>query len=504
MSIDFVLQQRMRVRHERSKPRVLLIAALGAVLLSLPRASSAQVPSEAASAPSVTSTSPGAPGEHSVAPSAASEPAAAPEPAAAEPEPSAAPAPANAAAAAPGAAPDAVEEQQTAELLAALTAQAAAPSIDTSTPMIRFYGFMDVGLQRVWGGLFEVGLGQSDALNFVLGNVNLYMDVTPAPAWRGLAEVRFTTFPNGAESLDPATGQTTLHNTNIYDYTAPSGGYLNVAWGSLILERAHIDWMPLDAFNVRVGYFLTPYGIWNVDHGSPTRIMLLAPMASSYGFMPERQTGLDFFGLFQVARLDLGYHVYVSNGRTPSVDFTDDKAIGARVYLQGRRPVAFQLGGSFYYGTGQEVAKSIGQTNGMLGIVRTTTVAYSEWVAGGDLSLDVGALRARMEGTVNQTIYEEGKRPPYGGALRANFTAVNVYGLLAYQLPWLGMEPAMFAEWSHIPTPGVEDEWLGIGVGLNFYVTPNVVLRTQFAHAQDLQGGGLNAEMFGSRLIISY
>ena len=50
-----------------------------------------------------------------------------------------------------------------------------------------------------------------------------------------------------------------------------------VSWGSIILERAYIQWSKLDWLGVRVGQFLTPYGIWNVDHGTPTLITMFRP-----------------------------------------------------------------------------------------------------------------------------------------------------------------------------------------------------------------------------------
>jgi hypothetical protein len=140
----------------------------------------------------------------------------------------------------------------------------------------------------------------------------------------------------------------------------------------------------------------------------------------------------------------------------------------------------------------------------MAGVVRNTTVEFSEAVGGADLALDADALRVRIECTVNQTIYTEGKRPMYGGAPRANSTAISMYGVIAYQLPWLGIEPAVWGEWSYIPTPGIADEYLGLGGGLNFYVTPSVIIRTQLAVSKDLEGAGITANMAGARLIIAY
>ena len=46
---------------------------------------------------------------------------------------------------------------------------------------------------------------------------------------------------------------------------------------AIILERAYIQWSKLDWLGVRVGQFLTPYGIWNVDHGTPTLITMFRP-----------------------------------------------------------------------------------------------------------------------------------------------------------------------------------------------------------------------------------
>jgi hypothetical protein len=280
---------------------------------------------------------------------------------------------------------------------------------------------------------------------------------------------------------------------------------MTVDWGALILERAHIDWMPLDQFNLRVGYFLTPYGIFNVDHSSATRIMLIATAAMAHGIIPERQNGIEIFGLFYIGAWQLGYHAYVSNGRTTSVDFTDDKAVGGRLYFQLRDVVRLQIGASFFYGNYQDVEKSIGINNGVLGIVRTTTVEFSELAGGVDVSLDVDALRIRVEGIANQTIYTEGKHPIYFGTPRANMTMMAVYSIVAYQLPWLGMEPALWGEWSYIPTPGVADEFVSVGVGLNFYITPSVIIRTHFLYGTDLDDAeNTTQHLAGARLVITY
>ena len=400
-------------------------------------------------------------------------------------------------------------EADSGEVAALIAAAEAEEVVDTSVPTLRFYGFMDAGLQRAWGDLFDTGLSQSDALNFVIGNVNLYMDIAPSPQWRGLVEVRLTTFPNGTETLNPSTGQFTQHDTTILDYTSTSGGFLNVQWGSIILERAHIDWEPRDEIKFRLGYFLTPYGIWNVDHGTPTRIMLTPPIFVSYGLLPERQLGLDLYGTYNFAPWALEYHLYVSNGRSPSVDYTDDKALGGRLVLRTRKPFSMQLGASMFYGKTTSVQKSIGMTNGMLGVVRNTSVAFEELAGGADISIDVGSLRVRSELVLNRTIYEPGKRALFAGVQRANNLTYDAYLMFAYQLPWLGLEPLIYAEIIHIPTPGIAPDFAGVSAGINAYITSNVIVRTQAGRAQSFSNTDSNARSLGLnyaafRLVITF
>ena len=405
---------------------------------------------------------------------------------------------------APAAAPESTDDAQTAQLLADLNAASAQPILDNSSQTLRFYGFMDMGVQKVWGTLFDTGLGLSDATNFVVGNINLYMDATPWENWRGLVEVRFTNLPNGAESLDTASLQFTRHSTTVYDYSATSGGLLTVDWGSIVLERAHIDWTPIDAFNVRVGMFLTPYGIWNVDHGTPTRITLMPPNAAVYGFLPARQTGLYLFGTFHMTPWELGYHLYVSNGRTTSVDFTEDKAVGGRLTLLLRRPFRLELGASLYWGTAQENTKEIGVNDeGELGVVRKNVIDQTDLGGGGDISVDIGSLRLRVEGTFVRTIYEPGKRPMYAGGYRSNSTFLALFGAIVYQLPWWGIEPGISGELNYIPTPGFADDWKAFGPCLNFYITPTVIIRSQYLTATE-STGEFTAKLAAARLIISY
>jgi hypothetical protein len=352
-------------------------------------------------------------------------------------------------------------------------------------PGFRVYGFADAGVQRSWGGFFDSGLALSNATNFVLGNVNTYFDATPVEHWRLLTEVRFTTLPDGAESFDTKSGDMQRQSTGVQDQTSTAGGFLTIHWGGIVLERAQIEWTPTDALNLRLGYFLTPYGIWNVDHGSPTRIMLRPPFFVSLELIPERQTGVDLFGVFHALPWDLGYDLYLSNGRmAASVDFSDDKAVGGRVYAKARRPFPIQFGASFFRGTTQNYTKTPGvNPMGQAILQRIETEAYTERDFGLDLSIDVDALRIRAEVVAKTVWFDPGKRSMTLGVLNANVTDSGGYLLFAYRLPWLGLEPMLVGEYLRFPNPAYGDAYLVPGGGLNVYINSAVTLRTQYSYA---------------------
>ena len=369
-----------------------------------------------------------------------------------------------------------------------VTSAALREATETFLPGFRVYGFADAGIQRSWGGFFDSGLALSDATNFVLGNVNTYFDATPIEHWRFLSEVRFTTLPDGTESFDNASGDMQRQSTGIQDPTSTAGGFLTIHWGGIVLERAQIEWTPIDELNLRVGYFLTPYGIWNVDHGSPTRIMLRPPFFVSLELIPERQTGIDLFGVIHVLPWDFGYDLYVSNGRMlASVDFSDDKALGGRVYAKTRRPFPMQFGASFFSGTTQNYSKAPGVNDmGQVILKRTETLAYSERDFGLDLSIDVDALRIRAEVVAKTVVWDPGKRGTTLGVLNANVTNSGGYLLLAYRLPWLGLEPMIVGEYLRYPNPAYGDVYVVPGGGLNVYINSAVTLRTQYSYARTL------------------
>jgi hypothetical protein len=67
----------------------------------------------------------------------------------------------------------------------------------------------------------------------------------------------------------------------------------------LLLERLYLDWSVKPQFTLRVGKFLTPFGLWNVVRRAPLTWTVDRPVATQSAF-PEHTTGLSL--IYQTTR----------------------------------------------------------------------------------------------------------------------------------------------------------------------------------------------------------
>ncbi|MBD3241240.1 MAG: hypothetical protein GF331_11690, partial [Chitinivibrionales bacterium] len=186
---------------------------------------------------------------------------------------------------------------------AALGAQEQAKKFDV-------HGFMDFSLLKdiypEQSMYYFIGL--DDDVKFKLDHVNLYFDFKPNSRLRGLTEIRVLTQPHGVGSapglITEIQSRNSMTGTDsmMVDTTAPepptstdvndvaSGGWL--IWGGLSIERAWLEVMFNQYCNLRIGKYITPVGIWNVDHGSPAITTVQAPYMFSYlPLFPTSQLG---------------------------------------------------------------------------------------------------------------------------------------------------------------------------------------------------------------------
>ncbi|MEO1233665.1 MAG: hypothetical protein AAFZ18_32690, partial [Myxococcota bacterium] len=181
--------------------------------------------------------------------------------------------------------------------------------LDPVFPSLRFYGFFETGLQRLWipESSATSGLLQTEEWSFILGDAHLYLDVMPDPSWRALIELRVNT-SSGRHgfSLSGYTLVTTAESQLNRPGLGLGGGQVA---SSLILERAWIEHTVSDAFALKIGLWLLPFGIWNVDHGAPTLIANNQPYVNAFQAFPSHQVGAAVEGRILLLPWVLRYQV---------------------------------------------------------------------------------------------------------------------------------------------------------------------------------------------------
>lgn len=503
------------------KTSFILLGLLAAVRVAhaapkAPPASAAAPPTSAAAAPTAApSAAPPAP-----APSAAaSTPAPSPDAAAAPP---AAPATAAAATTTPSADAkvDAADTSATGEGAASandsFTASNNEEASDADTQhRLDIYGFADFTYQRLlipssnpWNRTYP------SVNSFAVGNFNVYMSGNLGDSWRALSEVRFLYLPNGAATVDPATGNAVRTDTTVLDY---AGFEEPIRWGGIRIERIYIEHEFNGLFKLQAGEFLTPYGIWNVDHGSPTIIGIKKPYVVSAELFPEQQTGLHLYGSGFLDPFEIGYDLTLSNGRGPVEyeDFNDDKAFGGRIYGKTDAFGTLTVGGSFYRGGYLDhSAKYIVTTvNGQPGVDQqyTTISKYQELSLAADLKWEYKDWTVQGEIIENETHFAPNDRPralairpPQG--FQSDYRRWGCYGLIGYRLPILQQFPLMpyvLVQHSTSPdTPNVPPA-TAYEAGVNLRPTAAVVVKLEYSDWHFSAPGAAGFGAFPLRILAS-
>ncbi|MBN2340371.1 MAG: hypothetical protein JXX29_00315 [Deltaproteobacteria bacterium] len=237
---------------------------------------------------------------------------------------------------------DAAEER---EMLSTSLMESAS---DANERKFSVFGFMDTtfaaalpgkeGGSRNWESPVFVLTKQNPT--FYQNNINLYFKSEMTPTLETLIETRFTFQPNGYVeeypqriyvSGAPYETQNYWSRTDTLTQSNYSGEF---RLGGIAIERAQFDWKPKDWLKIRMGRFLTPFGIWNEDHGSTVRLSPSAPFIVTHNYVPSAQTGIMAFGqIFIGNHVDIEYALTLSNGRGPVdevYDLDKNKAMGLR------------------------------------------------------------------------------------------------------------------------------------------------------------------------------
>jgi hypothetical protein len=376
---------------------------------------------------------------------------------------------------------DAADASKMAELLG--DPNAGSPSEQS----LRFYGFADFNAKK-WVNATERWKNTvSQPLSFYVGKLNVYMDGNIAPDWKSLIEVRYMFIPNAAglpnPYIDPI-GSTGRYNATAYDYSDESR---TIAWNGINIQRAYIEHNFNNYLTIRAGRFLTPWGIWNVDHGSPVIIATAKPYVIGEAFFPEAQTGFDAFGNVSLGDITLGYHLTLSNGRGPAEAFQDldnNKAIGGRLSLKMYYLGEIDVGVSGYGGTVTDERQQINLVKRAPEFFIYDHSRELSWAA--DLRWLWKGLHFQTEGAVQDRVWDNDARPVTGTGVQADMRRIGMYALLGYRLPWLNLMP--YAIYSYYDT-GSRAVFTGARTttvlegGLNVRIAPSVVFKIEYVHA---------------------
>ncbi len=355
---------------------------------------------------------------------------------------------------------------------------------------LEIYGFLDF----TYTHLFQDFAFAAPFDSFAIGNFNLYLASELGDDWRTLAEVRYSYLPHGAVQMDE-TGSTRL-DTTAGDYT-DFGRPLR--WGSTIIERAWLEYTAHPLLTARVGHWLTPYGIWNVDHGSPVVIGVRRPFIVGESLLPQSQTGIELRGTHNFERLQLGYHLTLSNGRGPidtHQDLDDNKAFGGRLFARADTAHgAVTVGVSGYMGRYTDREQEFAVEDGTFETRFPRTAQYDELALAADLKWEYRGFLLQSEAILNDRSYDDALRPQALGAqdpsqLVPDDRRVGIYGLAGYRFEWLGMMPFAGLEYYDA---GAESTFIRESAafwgGLNAHPTARVVLKAQYTYSWFPNGG---------------
>jgi hypothetical protein len=462
------------------RPRTALTTLLGSLLFALypgvAAAQSAPLP-PVDPAPAAPATPPGEPSAETPAANAAPSPlpATAPEVAATS-APAAAPAPPA------GPSPDAAASE--AEALA-LEQEFARETAGSDEYKLDLYGFADftygLAVDR-----WEFGPPND---SFAIGNLNVYLAANLGGSWKSLAEVRFTYLPHGSSPQDAAAPpvRTDTTSSDYSDLNRP------VRPGGIIIERAHLEYEAHPLLNLRGGHFLTPYGIWNVDHGTPVIVGVRRPYIVGEELLPESQTGLELYGAHVFEPVKLGYHLTLSNGRGPIDTYQDlnqDKAIGGRLFAHVDTGLgAFTLGASGYRGRYTDKDRQLTlDSQGRVAVLNPVTLEYDEMSLAVDLKWELAGFLLQGETIMNDVVYGAARAsdgfvldgPP---GFLPDTRRVGVYGLTGYRFEFGGIMPFVGAEYYDTGRTNAFSEAVVLWGGINARPTPRVVLKAQYNYS---------------------
>ncbi|MBE9503637.1 MAG: hypothetical protein IME96_05630 [Proteobacteria bacterium] len=235
-----------------------------------------------------------------------------------------------------------------------------------------------------------------------------------------------------------------------------------VAQGKIFVEVFTIDYNYNHYINIRAGRYLTPVGIWNVEHYPPFVSTQERPQHIRKIF-PQISDGLQFFGTVNLGKIVTDYIAFISNGSDDLVngisdsgsgDDNDNKAVGGRLKFKFPLLSTTELGISGY----REKDNFDAEVN----------------ASGLDLSLQWKRLKFQAE-------YAAGS---YDVATGTDYDRKGYYGQLSYGIADLDL--IYRYDWYDADDTVAKGDKTINSVALNYHFTPSVVGKVEH-HVNDYE-----------------
>ncbi|CAN5429936.1 hypothetical protein BH11PSE7_BH11PSE7_21250 [soil metagenome] len=233
------------------------------------------------------------------------------------------------------------------------------------------------------------------------------------------------------------------------------GGSQNGGKRYVALERLYADYAWNDTTTIRLGKFLTPIGRWNLIHATPLVWTTSRPLVTT-GVFPTNSTGVMVNGTVALKGQPLEYSVYASDGSdvltNPSIDpFNEALGMHFTLPLAGAR-----LGASL---ATFEQKKTRGDHKQLLGLDFLWTRNRYEVSAEGVYRFSGKGSSWEEKGAFIQGVVPLTER---------------LYAVGRYETFRKALEPAATRQWV---------------AGLNFRLTPAVVLKAEWIGAKHNKAG---------------
>jgi len=261
--------------------------------------------------------------------------------------------------------------------------------------------------------------------------------------------------------------------------------------GNIYLAKAFLEYKYSDALLVRIGKFLSPFGIYNERHdATPTFLFTVLPK-SVYGTseigkgrsFAAYATGIQLLGNLFANDWEARYQVYLSNGRGPNdseKDNNSNKGVGWRFVVSP--PIGdLHIGTSFYT-----------DLNGDADNARQTTLGF-------DVQYDLSAAHVEAE-----IIYPKLENVDTSGNPTGDFTYPNGYYILGAYTLFNRLTPFVRYDFFDPDIDVINNGEKIIVIGLNYAVSPRIYLKAA-VHFHRFQDPSIESyEMFISSVAVAF